>query len=102
MAKTFAKIAKMFVGLSATIISIKRRHVLILYLEAKNAKIDCKNEIYQKKKKKLDKKHRITKSQLSQKINSQIVESQRSIVDQSQLKMTPGESANDVEDDLST
>ena len=55
-----------------------------------------------KKKKKLDKKHRITKSQLSQKINSQIVESQRSIVDQSQLKMTPGESANDVEDDLST
>ena len=48
MAKTFAKIAKMFAGLSATIIATKRRPVLILYLEAKYAKIDCKNEIYAK------------------------------------------------------
>ena len=48
MAKMFAKIAKTFVGLSVTIIAIKRRPVLILYLEAKNGKIDCKNEIYAK------------------------------------------------------
>ena len=48
MAKTFAKIAKMFAGLSTTIIATERRPVLILYLEAKYAKIDCKNEIYAK------------------------------------------------------
>ena len=48
MAKTFAKIAKTFVGLSATIIATRRRPVLILYLEAKYAKMDCKNEIYAK------------------------------------------------------
>ena len=48
MAKTFAKIAKTFVGLSVTIIAIKRRPVFILHLEAKNGKIDCKNEIYAK------------------------------------------------------
>ena len=46
MAKTFAKIAKVFVGLSATIVAIKRRPVFILHLEAKYAKIDYKNEIY--------------------------------------------------------
>ena len=43
--KTFAK---MFAGLSTTIIAIRRRPVLILHLEAKYAKIDCKNEIYTK------------------------------------------------------
>ena len=48
VAKTFAKIAKMFVGLSATIMAIRRRPVLILHLEAKYAKMDCKNEIYTK------------------------------------------------------
>ena len=48
VAKTFAKIAKTFVGLSMTIIATRRRPVLILYLEAKYAKIDCKNEIYAK------------------------------------------------------
>ena len=51
MAKTFAKIAKTaktFVGLSVTIITIRRRPVLILHLEAKYAKMDCKNEIYAK------------------------------------------------------
>ena len=48
MAKTFAKIAKTFAGLSTTIIATKRRPVLILHLEAKYAKIDCKNEIYAK------------------------------------------------------
>ena len=48
MAKTFAKIAKTFVGLSATIIAKGRRLVLILHLEAKYAKTDCKNEIYTK------------------------------------------------------
>ena len=46
--KTFAKIAKTFARLSTTIIAIRRRHVLILHLEAKYAKIDCKNEIYAK------------------------------------------------------
>ena len=48
MAKTFAKIAKTFFRLSATIVAIKRRPVLILHLEAKYAKMDCKNEIYEK------------------------------------------------------
>ena len=47
VAKTFAKIAKMFAGLS-TIIAIRSKHVLILHLEAKYAKMDCKNEIYAK------------------------------------------------------
>ena len=48
MAKTFAKIAKTFVGLSTTIVAKGRRLVLILHFEAKYAKIDCKNEIYAK------------------------------------------------------
>ena len=48
MAKTFAKIAKTFVGLSATIVAKGRRLVLILQLKAKYAKMDCKNEIYVK------------------------------------------------------
>ena len=48
MAKTFAKIAKTFAGLSAMIVAKGRRPVLILHLEAKNAKTDCKNEIYAK------------------------------------------------------
>ena len=46
VAKMFAKIAKMLVGLSAKIIATRRRPILILHLEAKYAKIDCKNEIY--------------------------------------------------------
>ena len=45
MAKMFAKIAKMFVGLLATIVAKGRRLVLILHLEAKYANMDCKNEI---------------------------------------------------------
>ena len=48
VAKTFAKIAKTFARLSAMIIATKRRPVLILHLEAKYAKMDCKNEIYTK------------------------------------------------------
>ena len=48
MAKTFAKIAKTFAGLSTIIIATRRRPVLILHLEAKYAKIDYKNEIYTK------------------------------------------------------
>ena len=39
---------KTFAGLSTTIIATRRRPVLILHLEAKYAKIDCKNEIYVK------------------------------------------------------
>ena len=41
-------VAKTFAGLSTTIIATRRRPVLILHLEAKYAKIDCKNEIYAK------------------------------------------------------
>ena len=48
MAKTFAKIAKTFVALLATIVAKGRRLVVILHLEAKYAKMDCKNEIYAK------------------------------------------------------
>ena len=48
VAKTFAKIAKTFIGLSVTIMATKRRHVLILHLEAKYAKMDYKNGIYTK------------------------------------------------------
>ena len=48
VAKTFAKIAKTFAGLSVTIIATRRIPILILHLEAKYAKIDCKNEIYAK------------------------------------------------------
>ena len=48
MAKTFANIAKTFVGLLATIVAKGRRLVLIFHLEAKYAKMDCKNEIYVK------------------------------------------------------
>ena len=48
VAKAFAKIAKAFARLSTTIIATRRRPVLILQLEAKYAKIDCKNEIYAK------------------------------------------------------
>ena len=49
VAKMFAKIAKTFARLSTIIIATRRRPVLILHLEAKYAKIDCKNEIYAKK-----------------------------------------------------
>ena len=48
VAKTFAKITKMFAGLSTMIIATTRRPVLIIHLEAKYAKMDCKNEIYAK------------------------------------------------------
>ena len=40
----FAKIAKTFIGLSVTIIATRRRPTLILHLEVKYAKMDCKNE----------------------------------------------------------
>ena len=48
VAKTFAKIAKTVVELSATIIATRKIPVLILHLEAKYAKMVCKNEIYAK------------------------------------------------------
>ena len=48
VAKTFAKIAKTFAGLSVMIMATKRRHVLILHLEAKYAKMNYKNGIYVK------------------------------------------------------
>ena len=41
-------VAKTFAGLSMIIIATRRRHVLILHLEAKYTKMDCKNEIYVK------------------------------------------------------
>ena len=40
VAKTFAKIAKTFAGLLATIIVTRRRVVFILHLETKYAKMD--------------------------------------------------------------
>ena len=49
MANMFAKIAKTFVRLSMTIVAIRRRLILVLHLEAKYTKMDCKNEIYAKK-----------------------------------------------------
>ena len=48
VAKTFAKITKTFVELSAMIIATRRRHILIFHLEAKYAKTNYKNEIYAK------------------------------------------------------
>ena len=66
--KTFAKITKTFVGLSATIMVIKRIPILILHLEAKYAKIDCKNEIYAKN---WVRSTWTAKSQLWQKVNGQ-------------------------------
>ena len=48
VAKTFAKIAKTFVGLLVTITATRRRPVLILHLEAKYAKMNCKKGIYAK------------------------------------------------------
>ena len=46
MTKMSAKIAKSFVGLSATIITIRRRHVLSLHLKEKYAKIDWSTLMY--------------------------------------------------------
>ena len=66
--ETFAKIAKTFAGLSTIIIATRRRPVLILHLEAKYAKIDCKNEIYVKN---WVRSTWTTKSQLWQKVNGQ-------------------------------
>ena len=64
MAKTFTKITKTFARLSVTIIVKGRILVLILHLEAKYTKMDCKNEIYAKK---MGKEHLDYKSQLWQK-----------------------------------
>ena len=66
MAKTFAKFAKTFAGLSAMIVVIRRRFVLILHLEGKYAKMDYKNEIYTKN---WVKSTWTTKSQTWQKVN---------------------------------
>ena len=68
MAKTFAKIAKTFARLSMTIIATRRRHILILHLVAKYAKIDCKNQIYAKN---WVRSTWTAKSQLWQKVNGQ-------------------------------
>ena len=68
--KTFAKFAKTFDGLAATIVAIRRRLVLILHLEAKYAKMDCKNEIYAKKKKRV-RSTWTTKVNYGKKVNSQ-------------------------------
>ena len=108
MAKTFAKIAKTFAGLSTTIVATRRRPVLILHLEAKYAKIDCKNEIYAKK---LGKEHLDCKSQLWQKVNGQSQPSVK-VNDQSQrwstvkstswsTMMSADAVADDVADDVS-
>jgi len=48
MAKTFTNIAKTFDGLSVMIVAKGRRLFLILYLEAKCAKMNCKSQLWQK------------------------------------------------------
>ena len=68
VAKMFAKIAKTFTGLLAMIIATRRRPALILHLEAKYAKMDCKNEIYVKN---WLRSTWIVKSQPLRKVNSQ-------------------------------
>ena len=68
MAKTFAKVAKTFARLLTTIIATRRRPILILHLEEKYAKMDCKNEIYTKN---WVRSTWIAKSQLWQKVNGQ-------------------------------
>ena len=65
--KTFAKTAKTFAGLLATIIA-RRRPILISHLEAKYAKMECKNEIYAKN---WVRRTRTVKSQLWSKVNGQ-------------------------------
>ena len=67
VAKMFTKIAKTFVGLSVMIIAT-RRSVLIIHLEEKYAKMDCKNEIYAKN---WVRSTWTAKSQLWVKVNSQ-------------------------------
>ena len=49
MAKTFAKTVKTFTGLLVTIVAIIRILIFAFHLEAKYAKMDCKNGIYAKK-----------------------------------------------------
>ena len=56
-----------------TIVAIRRRSVLIFHLEEKYAKTNCKNEIYVKN---WIKSTWIAKSQLWQKINDQLCQSQ--------------------------
>ena len=68
MVKTFTKIAKTFVGLLTMIVAKGRRLVCILHLEAKYAKINCKNEIYTKN---WIRSTWIAKSQLWEKVNGQ-------------------------------
>ena len=70
MAKTFAKIAKTFVGLLATIVAKGRIPVLILHLDAKYAKTDYKNEIYAKN---WALSTYTAKSQLYKKVNGQLL-----------------------------
>ena len=73
VAKTFAKTAKTFAGMLATIIA-RRRHVLISHLEAKYDKMERKNEIYAKN---WVKRTRTAKSQLWSKVNGQPYQSQQ-------------------------
>ena len=75
--------AKTFAGLSTTIIATRRRPVLILHLEAKYTKIDCKNEIYAKN---------WVRSTWTAKVNS---------CKKSTVKVNGQQSANDVTGDVS-
>ena len=80
--KTFAKTAKTFAGLLATIIATTRRPVLISHLEAKYAKMERKNEIYAKN---WVRRTRIAKSQLWSKVNDQRLTWSKSTNDVSRL-----------------
>ena len=79
--KTFAKIAKMFVALSATIIATRRRPILILHLEEKYTKNGVQKWNLRKKKKgkeHLDyKKSTLKKSTVKPGQSQQSIESQR-------------------------
>ena len=45
VAKTFAKIAKTFIGLLVMIMATRRRHIFILHLEEKYAKMESTRKL---------------------------------------------------------
>ena len=97
VAKTFAKIAKTFAGLSVMIMATRRRHVLILHLEAKYAKNGLQ---------KWNLREKLGKEHLDRK-KSTLVKSQRSILQKSKSTLKEstawGQShaGDDVSDDAS-
>ena len=97
VAKMFAKIAKTFTELLATIMAIKRIPVLILHLEAKYGKMDCKNEIYMKN---WIKNTWTAKSQPWEKVNGQPYRSQSQCLIESTAK-GQSQAGDDINDNAS-